>query len=230
MANLFCSFYEQIVTNIRSEIHSRAGKLNIRPANSETVLSYFRNVTMEDLDTAITTSSTSICLLYDFQFFAAVQLKLHLENEKLNRALRSTETSPLKTTKEIVTHLDRDNLVKVLGLNLSAAFDTIDFDILDENLVKRFSIKETCKKRILSYIENRKQLIQIRMTMSRKSDVLYGLPQGSILGTLIFKMYRTPIGDFLRLLMLPYQLNADDTLLYISIDKILSNASFYLHI
>ena len=66
------------------------------------------------------------------------QLKRHLENEKLidpnqsaDRALHSTETCLLKTTNEILFHLDRDNLVIVLGLDLSAAFDTIDFDILD---------------------------------------------------------------------------------------------------
>ena len=45
-----------------------------------------------------------------------------------------------------------------------------------------------------------------------------------------FNMYMTPIGDFLRSLMLPYQLCADDTLLYISIDRSLSNASLCLHI
>ena len=253
IANAFCSFYEQKVTNIKSEIPSKAGKLNIRPANNEAELSHFRTVTIEDAITAITTSSNSTCLLDDIPSFylkstsfawkrfalnlvnrsletgvypevlkiasinpklkkqtldpeslnghrpfantntisklpeqvAAVQLKLHLENEKLidtyqsaYRALHSTETCLLKKTNEIFTHLDRDNLVIVLGLNLSAAFDTIDFHILDEIVVKRFSIKETCKKWILFYIQNRKQMIQIRKTMSRKSDVLYGVPQG----------------------------------------------------
>ena len=123
----------------------------------------------------------------------------------------TTETCLLKTVNDFCSELDKGNSLLVIALDLTAAFDTIDFEILDQIIEKRFFITGTCKEWIMSYITNRKQQTQVTKVLSSDSDVRYGVPQGSILGPLVFSMYITPIGDLLRKKGLRYQMYADDS-------------------
>ena len=151
---------------------------------------------------------------------ATDELKRYLEENKLldvtqsaYRTDHSTETCLLKTVNNNLTDLNLDKKVLIIGLDLSAAFDTIDYNIFADILEKRFRITGKCKNWIMSYLNTRKQKVQIGNKFSFDSDVNYGVPQGSILGPLLFTMYITPIGDFMRQNELNYQIYADDTLI-----------------
>ena len=94
----------------------------------------------------------------------SVQLKRHLEKYSLldpqqsaYRKFHSTETCLLKTANDFCYEFDKGNSLLVIALDLTAAFDTIDLEILDQIIEKRFFITGTCKEWIMSYITNRKQ-------------------------------------------------------------------------
>ena len=136
---------------------------------------------------------------------ATDELKRYLEDNKLldvkqsaYRTDHSTETCLLKTVNDVLTDLNLDKKVLIPGLDLSAAIDTIDDNIYADIIEKRFRITRKCKNWIMSYLSTKKQKVQIGKKFSFDFDVNYGVPQGSILGPLLFTMYKTPNDDFMR--------------------------------
>ena len=73
-------------------------------------------------------------------------------------------------------------------IDLSKAFDTLDHTILISKL-RHYGIKGTALQLLLSYLSNRKQFVQYGDILSQKTDILLGVPQGSILGPLLFIIY-----------------------------------------
>ena len=80
-------------------------------------------------------------------------------------------------------------------LDLSAAFDTIDHDVLLRRMSARFGITGTSLKWFESYLSNRSQCVQIENSTSAKKKLHFGIPQGSVLGPLLFTLYVSPIAD-----------------------------------
>ena len=70
-------------------------------------------------------------------------------------------------------------------MNLSKAFDRLNHDILIYKL-KVYGLSETALKLMQSYLTNRKQYVELNNTQSAKNDITVGVPQGSILGPLLF--------------------------------------------
>ena len=100
----------------------------------------------------------------------------------------STETSVLKVCADILKAMDNC----IILLDLSAAFDTIDHDILLRRLEKRFSIKGTVNKWIESYLKINTNVSSLGM----------------------FRLYTSSLGDLCRSHVLNYQLFADDQKIY----------------
>ncbi len=98
-------------------------------------------------------------------------------------------------------------------LDLSAAFDTIDHDIMLERLRDRFGINGTAWKWFQSYLKQRTQSVCINGCHSEKKCLVCCVPQGSVLGPLLYVLYTYGLGDILRL---DFHLYADDTQLYIT--------------
>jgi hypothetical protein len=153
------------------------------------------------------------------------RLKKHLEDNKLwspmqsaYRQYHSTETALIRVQSDIIESISRKKLTALILLDLSAAFDTVDHQILLSRLQHRFGINGQCLQWFSSYLCHRHQSIRINNTTSEKSEILHGVPQGSVLGPLLFTLYMSPISDIIDSFSIGHMLYADDSQLYISMD------------
>ena len=80
-------------------------------------------------------------------------------------------------------------------LDLSAAFDTIDHSIVLHTFTYRFGIKEKVLQWFESYLSPRCQAIVVNGKSSSWSNQPFSVPQGSMLGPILFTLYISPIGD-----------------------------------
>ena len=87
-------------------------------------------------------------------------------------------------------------------LDLSAAFDTIDYEILLSRLEQTFCIEDDALNWLKSYLTDRYQVVKIAGRCSGRIKLAYGVPQGSVLGPLLFVLYTYPINQYCRLLVI----------------------------
>jgi hypothetical protein len=80
-------------------------------------------------------------------------------------------------------------------LDLSAAFDTIDHDILIRRLQSQYGFTSTVIQWFESYLRGRSQRVVIGSSVSTSQPVTSGVSQGSVLGPLLFILYLAPIED-----------------------------------
>ena len=98
------------------------------------------------------------------------------------RKLHSCETALTKITDDILRFLDAGKCAFILFLDLSAAFDTLDHNLLLEILQTKFGISGQVLKWFKSYISSRQYRVEIGKSLSDLIAILFGVPQGSILG------------------------------------------------
>ena len=153
----------------------------------------------------------------------AVQLIEHLKENNLYdefqsayRQFYSTETALLRARNDILMEMDKQKVVLLLLLDLSAAFDTIDHNILLNRLEKRCGVTGTALKWFASYLSKRKQFVRIGDHDSEKKELSYGVPQGSVLGPILFCIYMSPLGEMIEKEGMDRQEYADDAGLYTS--------------
>ena len=127
------------------------------------------------------------------------------------REFHSTETALLRVQNDLLLSVDEYGGVILVLLDLSAAFDTIDHDKLLNLLSSRFGVRGSALEWIKSYLTNRKQSVLIYGERSEELELIYGVPQGSVLGPILFTLYTTPLGDICRKHNLVFHLYADDT-------------------
>ena len=94
----------------------------------------------------------------------------------------------LKLTEEWRKYLDNNQLVGAVLMDLSKAFDCIPHELLIAKLAA-YGFENDSLKFFLSYLKGRKQSVNIKGTMSPYMDILAGVPQGSILGPVIFNIF-----------------------------------------
>ena len=86
-------------------------------------------------------------------------------------------------------------------------------------LAKPLGISGTALKWLKSYITGRSQCVCIGEAISEALCILFGVPQGSVLGPLLFVIYGLPLGDIVRKHHLNFHMYADDTQIYVTFDK-----------
>ena len=154
----------------------------------------------------------------------ANQIKAHIQTFKLDnpfqsayKAFHSTETALLSVQNDVYTAMERGDMTALTLLDLSAAFDTIDHPTLLDRLREWFGLSGGALDWIRSYLENRYQSVCIGDVMSDPIELVYGVPQGSVLGPLLFIMYTTPLSSVLNNHNnIKHQLYADDTQVFTS--------------
>ena len=145
-----------------------------------------------------------------------VENKLFFNHQYGFRSGHSTELAALELTDRIITALDNHNTPLNIFLDLSKAFDTLDHTILLDKLLY-YGIRSTAYNLLRSYLANREQFVELNDTASKTLPIVTGVPQGSILGPLLFLIY---INDFpLSSNFFKFIMYADDTTLYSQFDN-----------
>ena len=104
----------------------------------------------------------------------------------------------------------------LLLLDLSVAFDTVNHSLLLSRLENWFGITGTVLQWFHSYLSGRSQFVEINDRKSSVRDLTVSVPQGSILGPILYLLYTAALAEIIRSHGLDYRFYADDTQLYIS--------------
>ena len=144
------------------------------------------------------------------------------------RKFHSTETALLRIHNDLALAINQQKVSALVLLDLSAAFDTIDHHILIQRLTTTFGISGSALSLLSSYLLNRSQFVSIDSSCSSQSNLHTGVPQGSVLGPLLFTLYTTPLSYIFKGTPVGFHFYADDTQLYISFSSLdsLSSLSF----
>ena len=126
----------------------------------------------------------------------------------------STETAVLKVLADILLAVDSGNLVMLTLLDLSAAFDSVDHHTLLWRLRKSYGLRCVCFDWFKSYLSGRTQYVRSTSTSSEPSEVQYGVPQGSVLGPILFLLYTADLLQLVRSHHLTPHAYADDLQIY----------------
>ena len=152
------------------------------------------------------------------------QLLAHIDMNKMREAFQSayrpyhcTETALLRVFNDVLAGLDDGNVCLLVLLDLSSAFDTIDHSILLHRLETSFKFSGTALMWFKSYLEDRTQCVKVNNIYSHETLMSYGIPQGSVLGPILFTLYAQPLADIIKHHDLQYHLYADDSQLYKSV-------------
>ena len=133
------------------------------------------------------------------------------------RPKNSTEYAALELIDRIINKMYLNEIPIDIFLDLSKAFDTIDHTILLHKL-KYYGLEQSTLRLIESYLKNRKQYTEIEESKSEILPLTIGVPQGSILGPLLFIIYINDLSESTKKFDLLYNY-ADDTTLSSTINS-----------
>ena len=154
------------------------------------------------------------------------QLDCHLKRNNLYCSSQSgyqrhhsCETLNIKLFDDILKSIDEGSTVALLLLDMSAAFDTVDHGLLLNVLERCYGLGGVILEWFKNYLCDRTSSVKVKDCFSNIICLLFGVPQGSILGPILFILYTKHLQHIALKYGLNIQLYADDTQLYISFNK-----------
>ena len=155
----------------------------------------------------------------------AAQLLQHMKENNLldkmqsaHKSAHNTDTALLHVHNDIMMAANKGKHVFLVLLDLSAAFDMVDHEILLLFLKGHVGLSGSVLRMFESYHQGCSQCISINNIRSTLSHLVFGVPQGSVLGLIIFCTYTLPLGAILQSHKMMYPIYADDTQLHCTFD------------
>ena len=162
------------------------------------------DLTSEDRERSMTSITLKLTVFHDSGAMSLIQT--HYPHRRPGSAvLRSSSLSWTMTS-----------FLFFFLLDLSAAFDIIDHKILLSRLNSAFGIQSTALQWFQSYLSARYQSTSFNKSSSSPPQLMYDVPEGSVLGPILFVLYTTPLSDIIANHYVNHQLFADDTQLQTS--------------
>ena len=133
------------------------------------------------------------------------------------RKFHFCETALLSVQNDIFVSLGTGCSSALLLLDFSADFNTIDFSILLNRLKNWFGVSSTALNLLFSFLSGRSQVVATSNVKSEPNLLEYGVPQGSMLGPILYSLYTTPLlSGISNHPGIQSHFYADDTQIYLS--------------
>ena len=137
------------------------------------------------------------------------------ENASAYRRDHSTETALIKVQSDMFAAMENQHVTLLVMVNLGAAFDTVNHEMLLNRMESRFGIGGTVLDWFGSYLDGKKQKVLVNNAMSEEMYLNCGVPQGSCLGPVLFVIYISSLYDVISRHLPNVHGYADDHQLYL---------------
>lgn len=118
---------------------------------------------------------------------------------------------------DLLSDLDYGDATVLVLLDMSVAFDRVDYTILLERLSARFGVSGTVLSWIRYYLDNRNQVVSVGGVLSDQATLRFGVPQGSVLGPILYIIYNSNLHSIVASSsIISDHYYSDDTQLYTS--------------
>ena len=123
----------------------------------------------------------------------------------------STEVAVLSVLDSLLGSAKKRLVYLVALLDLSAVFDTLDHSIVLKRLETTYGVRDTVLDWFVSYLSGRSQTVIVHGVVPASRHFVYGVPQGSVLGPVLFTLYSQPLSDVISVHNCDYYKYTDDT-------------------